>query len=166
MRTIGGGSFLGNRVPWAVVIWAVIAALIVLMLRRTGFGRVLYGLGDNPVAMRLAGVRSWQVLVLAYTLSGLLAAVAGILLAGKVGNVDLSLAAAFLLPSVAAAVIGGTSIFGGIGTYSGTIIGALILGVLQSMLTFLNAGQAVQYVLYGSIVLGLAWVYARVTGEG
>ena len=63
--------------------------------------------------MRLAGVRSWQVLVLAYTLSGLLAAVAGILLAGKVGNVDLSLAAAFLLPSVAAAVIGGTSIFGG-----------------------------------------------------
>ncbi len=115
--------------------------------------------------MRLAGVRSWQVLVLAYTLSGLLAAVAGILLAGKVGNVDLSLAAAFLLPSVAAAVIGGTSIFGGMGTYSGTILGALILGVLQSMLTFLNAGQAVQYVLYGSIVLGLAWVYARVTGD-
>ncbi|MET0831930.1 MAG: ABC transporter permease [Acidimicrobiia bacterium] len=166
VRTIGGGSFLGNRVPWAVVIWAVIAALIILTLRRTGFGRVLYGLGDNAVAMRLAGVRSWQVLVLAYTLSGLLAAVAGILLAGKVGNVDLSLAATFLLPSVAAAVIGGTSIFGGMGTYSGTILGALILGVLQSMLTFLNAGQAVQYVLYGSIVLGLAWVYARVIGEG
>jgi ribose transport system permease protein len=165
VRTIGGGSFLGNRLPWAVVIWAVIAALVILMLRRTGFGRVLYGLGDNAVAMRLAGVRSWQVLVLAYTLSGLLAAVAGILLAGKVGNVDLSLAAAFLLPSVAAAVIGGTSIFGGMGTYSGTILGALILGVLQSMLTFLNAGQAVQYVLYGSIVLGLAWVYNRVTGD-
>jgi ribose transport system permease protein len=51
------------------------------------------------------------------------------------------------------------------GTYSGTILGALILGVLQSMLTFLNAGQAVQYILYGSIVLGLAWVYARVIGE-
>jgi ribose transport system permease protein len=165
VRTIGGGAFLGNRVPWAVVIWAVIAALVILMLRRSGFGRVLYGLGDNSVAMRLAGVRSWQVLVLAYTVSGLLAAIAGILLAGKVGNVDLSLAAAFLLPSVAAAVIGGTSIFGGMGTYSGTILGALILGVLQSMLTFLNAGQAVQYVLYGSIVLGLAWVYNRVTGD-
>ncbi len=165
IRTLGGGSFLGNRVPWAVVVWAVIAVLVMLLLRSTGFGRMLYGLGDNPVAMRLAGVRSWQVLLGAYALSGLFAATAGILLAGRVGNVDLSLATIFLLPSVAATVIGGTSIFGGVGSYAGTILGALILGVLQSMLTFLNAGQAVQYVLYGSIVLVLAWVYARVTGD-
>jgi ribose transport system permease protein len=64
---------------------------------------------------------------------------------------------------VAAAVIGGTSIFGGFGTYSGTILGALILGVLSSMLTFLDAGQAVQQILFGSIVLGLAWLYASIT---
>lgn len=165
VRTLGGGSFLGGRVPWAVVVWAVVAVLVILLLHRTGFGRMLYGLGDNPVAMRLAGVRSWQVLVIAYTLSGLLASGAGILLAGRVGSVDLQLAAFFLLPSVAAAVIGGTSIFGGVGTYAGTILGALILGVLQSMLTFLDTGQAVQQILYGLIVLVLAWVYARVTGE-
>ena len=165
IRTLGGGSFLGNRIPWAVVVWAGLSVLIIVMLRRTGFGRMLYALGDNPVAMRLAGVRSWQVLLLAYTLSGMFAATAGILLAGRVGSVDLQLAAFFLLPSVAATVIGGTSIFGGIGTYSGTILGALILGVLQSLLTFLNTGQAVQQILYGMIVLGLAWVYARVTTE-
>ena len=63
---------------------------------------------------------------------------------------------------MAAAVIGGTSIFGGTGTYSGTILGALILGVLQSMLTFLGVGQAIQQMLYGSIVIGLSWLYTRI----
>jgi ribose transport system permease protein len=77
--------------------------------------------------------------------------------------VDLRLAQNFLLPSVAAAVIGGTSIFGGVGTYSGTILGALILSVLNAMLTFLDAGQAVKQVVYGLIVLALAWLYAAVT---
>lgn len=163
IRTLGGGATLGGRLPWAVVVWAVIAVLVILMLRRTGFGRMLYALGDNPIATRLSGARPWQILLLAYTVSGVLGAVAGLLLGGRVGAVDLQLANFFLLPSVAAAVIGGTSIFGGMGTYTGTILGALILGVLQSMLTFLNAGQAVQQILYGSIVLGLAWLYARIT---
>jgi ribose transport system permease protein len=163
VKTIGGQSFLGNRIPYAVVVWAAVSLVVILMLRFTGFGRTLYALGDNPVATRLSGVRSWQVLLIAYTMSGVFAAIAGTLLAGRIGAVDLQLAAGFLLPSVAAAVIGGTSIFGGFGTYSGTILGALILGVLSSMLTFLDAGQAVQQILYGSIVLGLAWLYASLT---
>jgi len=111
----------------------------------------------------LAGVRVWQVRLTAYMLSGLLSAIAGILLAGRTGAVDLQLASAFLLPSVAAAVIGGTSIFGGMGGYSGTILGALILSVLNSLLTFLNVGQAIQQMVYGSIVLALAWGYASLT---
>ncbi|REK18147.1 MAG: ABC transporter permease [Actinobacteria bacterium] len=164
ISTLGGGSFLGNRIPYNALVWTGVSLLIVYGLRYTGFGRLLYALGDNPVATRLAGVRSWQVLIVAYALAGLLAALAGILLAGRTGAVDLQLAVNFLLPSVAAAVIGGTSIFGGIGTYSGTVLGALILGVLATMLTFLNAGQAIQQIVYGSIVLGLAWLYARVTG--
>jgi ribose transport system permease protein len=133
------------------------------MLRRTGFGRLLYASGDNPVAVRLSGVRLWQVHILAYTIAGVLAGIAGILLLGRLGAADLSLAANDLLPSVAAAVIGGTSIFGGMGTYSGTIMGALILSVLQSLLGFLQTGQAVQNIVYGSIVLTLAWIYASTT---
>jgi len=105
----------------------------------------------------------WQVRILAYIVAGLLGSIGGILIAGRTGAVDLQLASAFLLPSVAAAVIGGTSIFGGIGTYRGTILGALILSVLNSLLTFLDAGQAVQQIVYGSIVLALAWAYAGVT---
>jgi ribose transport system permease protein len=101
------------------------------------------------------------VLVVAYAISGILGAIAGLLMGGRIGAVDLQLAGFLILPSVAAAVIGGTSIFGGVGTYTGTILGALILGVLQSMLTFLGAGEGVQQVLYGSIVVGLSWMYTR-----
>ena len=60
-------------------------------------------------------------------------------------------------------MIGGTSIFGGVGTYTGTILGALILGVLQSLLTFLGAGQAIQQMLYGAIIIGLSWLYTRIS---
>lgn len=162
IRTLGGGSFLGRRVPWAVVIWAVLSLFVIWMLRYTGFGRNLYALGDNMVASRLSGTRPWQVLITVYIIAGLFGAVAGILLGGRVGAVDLQLAGSFLLPSVAAAVIGGTSIFGGVGTYTGTILGALILGVLQSMLTFLGAGQAIQQIIYGLIIIGLSWLYSRI----
>jgi len=165
IKTLGGGSFFGNRIPYNALVWAGVSVIIIYGLRRTGLGRLLYAVGDNPVAVRLAGVRIWQVHIAAYAIAGLLAALAGILLAGRTGAVDLQLAVSFLLPSVAAAVIGGTSIFGGIGTYSGTILGALILGVLATMMTFLDAGQAIQQVVYGGIVLALAWLYARVTGS-
>jgi len=162
IRTLGGGSIFGRTIPWAVIVWAVLSVFVIYMLRRTGFGRNLYALGDNPIASRLSGIRPWRVLIVVYTLAGVFGAIAGLLLGGRVGATDLSLANNFLLPSVAAAVIGGTSIFGGIGTYTGTILGALILGVLQSMLTFLGAGQAIQQMLYGSIVIGLSWLYTRI----
>jgi ribose transport system permease protein len=93
----------------------------------------------------------------------MLGSIGGILLGGRNGSVDMQLANAFLLPSIAAVVIGGTSIFGGVGGYTGTILGALILSVLNSMLTFLNVGQAIQQVVYGAIVLALAWGYASLT---
>jgi ribose transport system permease protein len=94
---------------------------------------------------------------------GLLSAAAGILLVGFNNAADLGIGSPFLLPSVAAVVIGGTSIFGGLGGYAGTIVGALILTVLDSLLTILNASQAVRQVIYGLIVLALAAIYARAT---
>lgn len=165
VRVLGGGSFFNNLVPWNLLVWIGVALVVVYGLRRTGLGRMLYAIGDNATAARLAGVRSWQVLIAAYAVAGLLAALGGILIAGQAGAVDLQLAQSFLLPSVAAAVIGGTSIFGGVGGYQGTILGALILSVLDRMLTYLNAGVAIQQVVYGLIVLGLAWLYAAVSGR-
>jgi ribose transport system permease protein len=162
--TLGSGRFL-TYVPYDLLVWAPVAALVILGLRYSGIGRMIYAVGDNPVAARLAGVRVWQVLLVVYALCGLLSAAAGILLVGFNNAADLGIASPFLLPSVAAVVIGGTSIFGGLGGYSGTILGALILTVLDSLLTILNASQAVRQILYGVIVLALAAIYARATAQ-
>jgi ribose transport system permease protein len=159
---LGSQRFL-TYVPYDLLVWAPIAALIILGLRYSGIGRMIYAVGDNPLACRLAGVRVWQVLLFVYAVCGLLSALAGILLVGFNNAADLGIASPFLLPSVAAVVIGGTSIFGGIGGYSGTILGALILTVLDSLLTILNASAATRQILYGVIVLTLAAIYARST---
>jgi ribose transport system permease protein len=161
--TLGSERFL-TYIPYSLLVWAPIAALIILGLRYSGFGRMIYAVGDNPVATRLAGVRNWQVLLAVYALCGLLSAAAGILLVGFNNAADLGIAAPFLLPSVAAVVIGGTSIFGGLGGYAGTILGALILTLLDSLLTILDASQATRQILYGLIVLTLAAIYARASG--
>jgi ribose transport system permease protein len=161
VRQVGGESLVGF-IPNSLILWIAVSVIVIVGLRRSGYGRMLYAYGDNPMAMRLAGVRSWQLLTVTYTLCGLLAAVAGILLAGLINAADLGLADSFLLPSVAAVVLGGTSLFGGVGTYSGTIMGALILTVLDSFLTLINADDSVRQILYGLIILALAALYARV----
>jgi ribose transport system permease protein len=160
VRKLGSERFF-TYVPYNLLVWAPIAALIILGLRYSGFGRLIYAVGDNAIACRLAGVRTWQVLLAVYALCGVLSAAAGILLVGFNDAADLGIATPFLLPSVAAVVIGGTSIFGGIGGYAGTILGALILTVLDSLLTIVNASQAARQVLYGLIILALAAIYAR-----
>jgi ribose transport system permease protein len=134
-------------------------------LARTGFGRLLYAVGDNETAARLAGVRAWQVIVAVYVLSALLAGIAGLLYVGLIKAPSLSLAEPLLLPSVAAAVIGGTSIFGGRGGYAGTIVGALILTVLTTLLTVLQMPEGARTILFGGIILAVAAAYTRITED-
>ncbi len=160
-----GSDKLYGIIPVSLIPWAAIAAAILIGLRRTGFGRLLYAVGDNPVACRLAGVRTWTVLLATYTICGFLSGVAGLLLVGATNAADLSLGDVYLLPSIAAVVIGGTSIYGGQGGYGGTIVGTLILTVLNSLFTVLDAPDPVKQVLYGAIVLLLAGVYARAAAE-
>jgi len=160
-------SWLGTGVTYGIpnclVLFVPISALILFMLRRTGFGRMLYAVGDNEHAARLSGVRYWQVILLLYVISALLAGVTGLLYLGLIKTPSLSLADPLLLPSVAAAVVGGTSIFGGRGGYAGSIVGALILTVLTSLLTLLDASEPIKQILYGSIILLLAAAYVRLT---
>lgn len=161
VKTLGGGAW--GAVPYNVIVWIGVAVLLIWGLRSTGLGRSIYGVGDNPIACRLAGIRVWRVQFAVYVMCAVLAGIAGILLAGRSGSVDLQLANFLLLPSVAAAVVGGTSIFGGVGGYTGTILGALILGVLERLLLFMDASEAVKQMLYGALILGLAWLYAELT---
>jgi len=165
IQWLGSGISLGF-LPNNLIVFLPIAVLIIIGLRRSGFGRLLFAVGDNPIAARLAGTRVWQVLLALYVLSAILAAVAGILTAGIANTATVSLVEQSVLPSVAAAVIGGTSIMGGRGGYSGTIVGALILTVLTTLLTVLEMPEAVRQVLFGAIIVVVAAAYTRVTGEG
>ena len=163
IQTLGAGKILG-LVPVDLFLWIAVAALMLVGLGRTGFGRLIYAIGDNREACHLAGIRIWRVVFLDYLLCSLLAAITGLVLVGGTNAADLSLADSYLLPSVACVIIGGTSIFGGRGGYAGTIVGALILTVLTSLLTLLDVPEPIKQILYGAIILTLAAAYARLTG--
>ncbi|MEJ7748405.1 MAG: ABC transporter permease [Candidatus Limnocylindrales bacterium] len=164
VQSLGSGISFGF-VPNSLVVFVPVAALIVIGLRRSGYGRLLFAVGDNPIAARLAGARVWQVLVALYVLAAILAGIAGILIAGLNNTATVSLVEQSVLPSVAAAVIGGTSIMGGRGGYSGTIVGALILTVVTTLLTVLEMPEAVRQVLFGVIIVAVAAAYTRVSGD-
>jgi ribose transport system permease protein len=163
LEWLGTGRSWG--IPNALLLFVPLAALVMFTLARTGFGRLLYAVGDNETAARLAGVRAWQVIVAVYVLSALLAGIAGLLYVGLIKAPSLSLAEPLLLPSVAAAVIGGTSIFGGRGGYAGTIVGALILTVLTTLLTVLQMPEGARTILFGGIILAVAAAYTRITED-
>ncbi len=164
LRWLGSGLTL-EVLPNALLVFVPLAAAILLLLKRTGYGRLLYAIGDNPVASRLSGARSWQVLIVLYMLSACIAAIAGFLYSGLSNVASVTLVDTAVLPSVAAAVIGGTAIMGGRGGYAGTIVGALILTVLTSLLTVLGFPEAVRQILFGSIIVAVAAAYTRVTAE-
>jgi ribose transport system permease protein len=160
-----GGQTLFGFLPNGLLLFMPLAALILFGLRRSGYGRLLYAVGDNETASRLAGVRVSSVLVVLYLISGILAGVAGLLYAGVIGSATGRLVDPYLLPSVAAVVIGGTSIFGGRGGYAGTIVGALILTVLTTLLNVLGMPEATRQILFGAIILLVAAAYTRITEE-
>jgi len=161
---LGTGRTLG--LPNGLALFVPFAVLIIWAQRRTGFGRLLYAMGSNEKATRLSGVRGWQVHFALYSLSGIIAGITGLLYLGLVKTPSLSLALPLDLPSVAAAVIGGTSIFGGRGGYGGTIIGAIILTVLATMLTLLHMPEGVRRILFGLIILTVTALYIRLTEKG
>ena len=163
-RRVGAGMVAGV-IPYSLVVFVPVAAWVLVTLNRTGYGRLLYAIGDNPVAARLAGVKAWQVLIVLYVISAVLAGIAGFLYSGLTNVASVTLVDSALLPSVAAAVIGGTSILGGRGGYGGTIIGALILTVISSLLSSLGYPEAVRQILFGSMIVFVAAAYARVTNE-
>jgi len=164
LRWLGSGTFLGI-LPNSLVVFVPLTVVILLGLRRTGYGRLLFAVGDNPVAARLSGARAWQVLIVLYMISAILAAIAGLIVSGLSNTASVSLVDSFVLPSVAAAVIGGTSIMGGRGGFGGAIVGALILTVLTALLTVLGLPEPSRQILFGAIIVAVAAAYTRVTDQ-
>jgi ribose transport system permease protein len=151
--------------PNSLFVFIPIAALLLWGLRRTGYGRLLFAIGDNPIAARLSGAKPWQVLIVLYVISALLAGIAGFIYSGRSNTASVTLVDFQVLPSVAAAVIGGTSILGGRGGVGGTIVGALILTVTSSLLSSLGWPEPIRQILYGAIIVVVAAAYTRVTAD-
>jgi ribose transport system permease protein len=160
LQWVGTGTTWGF--PNSLFVFVPLAALIIYTLRSTGFGRLLYAVGDNEKASRLSGVQYWKVILALYVCSALLAGVTGLLFLGLIKTASLTLVDPQLLPSVAAAVIGGTSIFGGRGGYVGTIVGALILRVITTMLTLMQIPEGARMIIFGAIILGVTAAYLRI----
>lgn len=149
---LGGGKILG--IPTLIIILIVLFIVCTVVLKRTVLGRYIYAVGGNEQAARASGIRLTSVKMVVYTLCGGLAALAGILLTSRITTGQPNAGTGFELDAIAAAIIGGTSTSGGTGTMTGTLIGALLIGVISNGLDLLNVTSYYQQVVMGAIIIG------------
>jgi ribose transport system permease protein len=149
--SLGSGDLFGF-VPLPVILMLVMWAITVGILLSTYAGRAMYAIGGNEEASRLSGINVSRQKLLIYTLSGLFAGIAGILLTARLASAQPQAGFTFELDAIAAVVIGGASLSGGVGSASGTLIGALILGVLRNGLNLLNVSAFWQQVVIGAVI--------------
>ena len=153
---IGSGQVWGVPVPVLVLCLVALAASVVL--RKFRMGRYLYAVGGNQSAARASGVRVNRVKMFAYTLCGALAGLAGVVLAARITTGQPNAGAGYELDAIAAAVIGGTSLSGGTGGAGGTVLGALLMGVINNGLDLLNVPSYYQQIVKGVIIVGAVWM--------
>ncbi|AWK89927.1 ribose ABC transporter permease [Azospirillum thermophilum] len=149
--SVGGGYVLGIPVP--VVVAAVVFAAGGLVLTRTRFGRYTYAVGGNEVVARLSGIRVNAEKTAIYAVSGLLASLAGIILTARLESAQPTAGAGYELDAIAAVVVGGTGLSGGKGTLFGTLVGALIIGVLNNALNLMDVSSYYQMIAKGAVIL-------------
>lgn len=148
---IGAGKIMG--IPFPIIVFVIMGILSHLLLSKTKFGKYTYAIGGNEQAARICGINVDRYKILVYTYAGLLSAVAGLMLTARISAGQPSMGVMYELDAIAAAVIGGTSLSGGVGTIPGTMIGALIIGVLNNGLDLLNVSSYWQQILKGAIIV-------------
>lgn len=158
-------AWLGNArvigIPASVILWTLASAMALFVLHATPFGARLFALGANPVASALSGINVRTNTMAVYAVSGLTAGLAGVLVLGMNGQGYVGIGDPYLLASIAAVVLGGTSILGGSGTYAGTIPGAILLVTITALITVVNASAGWRSILFGSLILLLLLLSGR-----
>ncbi|HEV7318947.1 MAG TPA: ABC transporter permease [Ensifer sp.] len=160
MRYFATGALVPG-IPNVVFIWALIGGAMVFLLRRTGFGRAVYGIGNRERAAYLSGINTRRIVMIAFAASGGLSAFGGVLLAGYASKAAQSMGDAYLLPAIAAVVLGGTSILGGKGSYLGTVAGVILITLLQSILSVTQMPEAGRQIIYGVVIILMLLLYGR-----
>jgi ribose transport system permease protein len=148
---IGTGWFLG--IPMPVWISAIIVAVAIVLVRKTRFGRHIYAVGGNENAARLSGLNVKKIRIMVYSIAGVLSAAGGLIVTSRLNSAQPNAGFGYELDSIAAVVIGGTSLSGGRGSVIGTVQGALIIGVLNNGLVLLNVSPFWQQVIKGLVIL-------------
>jgi ribose transport system permease protein len=159
MRLLAAGHVFG--IPNALFVWLAVSALVAVILQRTVLGRAIYALGNKESAAYLAGVNTKGVTVVCFALCGVTAGLSGVLLAGYSQNAYQGMGDAYLLPAIAAVVIGGTNILGGRGRYLGTLVGVILIVLLNSVLSIMEMPEAGRQVIYGAVIILMLLVYGR-----
>ena len=152
---------LALGIPGLIYLWAAVALLLVLMLARSRPGVNIFAIGANEEAARLCGVPATWTRILVFGLSGLFAGFTGFLVIGYTSSVFIGVGNSYVLPSIIAVVIGGTSLAGGSGGYVGTVAGAIVLTLLQSILTSLSIEPYGRQIVFGLVLLLLMLLYGR-----
>jgi ribose transport system permease protein len=150
-RVIAEGYF--GVVPIPVIIFLVVFAISLFILKKTVFGRYVYAIGGNQEASRLSGIKYNKIKVAVYVISSMMAVLAGLIMVARVSLGDPRLGYGFELNAIAATIIGGTSFAGGVGGMSGTIVGVMIIAVMDNLLNLLNVSPFLHEVVQGMIVL-------------
>ena len=154
-----GNTLLG--IPNALLVWLAVGLVIVFILKRTPLGRYIFAIGNQEGATYLSGVNTRGVLIVCFGISGMCSALAGVMLAGYSTKAYQAMGDPYLLPAIAAVVLGGTHILGGRGTYLGTVAGVILITLLQSILSVMQMPEAWRQVIYGFVIIGMLLLYGR-----
>ena len=160
MRFLATGYAIPG-LPNGVLVWLAVGLLAVFLLTRTTFGRALYAIGNRERAAYMSGINTRRITLLAFIMSGGLSALGGVLLAGYASKASQSMGDAYLLPSIAAVVLGGTHVLGGKGSYLGTVAGVILITLLQSILSVMQIEEAGRQLIYGAVIIGMLLLYGR-----
>ncbi|MBB3390707.1 ribose transport system permease protein [Rhizobium sp. BK275] len=160
MRFLATGYTIPG-LPNGVLVWLLVGLFAVFLLTRTTFGRALYAIGNRERAAYMSGINTRRITLLAFIISGGLSALGGVLLAGYASKASQSMGDAYLLPSIAAVVLGGTHVLGGKGSYLGTVAGVILITLLQSILSVMQIEEAGRQLIYGAVIIGMLLLYGR-----
>ncbi|MBY5336274.1 ABC transporter permease [Rhizobium leguminosarum] len=160
MRFLATGYTIPG-LPNGVLVWLCVGLAAVFTLTRTTFGRSLYAIGNRERAAYMSGIDTRRITLLAFVISGGLSALGGVLLAGYASKASQSMGDAYLLPSIAAVVLGGTHVLGGKGSYLGTVAGVILITLLQSILSVMQIEEAGRQLIYGAVIIGMLLLYGR-----
>ncbi len=158
---VAAGSGRTGLIPNIVFVWIIVIAIAVIILQKTRTGKIVYGTGENDLTAELSGIRTKLVRFLVFGFSGMIAAFAGLCLLGYTGTSYLDLGSTYVMPTIAAAVIGGVALSGGNGSYLGAVAGTIVLTTLNSIMISLKSGEGGRQIVYGAVILVVLTIYSK-----